>query len=202
MDIITRLNWVDILIVIIMLRTSYVAFQDGLSHEIFPLIGAFLSLVLSLAYYKKIAFIISQNIGGMPISISSFMSFVIIFAAVIFVFKLVRLVFDKIIKVTWHPLIEKFGGLLAGAVKASIITSAILIALVLLPLSYLKWSITDRSLIGMYFLKVGPSIYAKASQILPFVKIGGASFNTEYAVRDVIEDNARETIFLKGELKR
>ena len=62
MNIIMKLNWVDILVVIIMLRTTYVAFQDGLSHEIFPLIGAFSSLVLSLAYYKKIAFIISQNI--------------------------------------------------------------------------------------------------------------------------------------------
>ena len=193
MDIVNKLNWVDILVVIIMLRTSYVAFQDGLSHEIFPMIGAFSGLVLSLAYYKKIASVISQNMGGISVGILEALSFVTLFVAVIFVFKLLRLAFDKIIKVTWHPFIEKLGGFLAGAVKASMITSAILIGLALLPLSYLKWSIGDGSLIGMYFLKIGPSIYAKASRVLPFVKIDGASFNTEYVVRDIIEDNTRET---------
>lgn len=192
MDIVTKLNWVDVLVIIIMLRTSYVAFQDGLSHEIFPLIGVFLSLVLSLAYYNGIAFIISQNIA-IPISILKFLSFTAIFVAVIFAFKLLRLILDKIIKVTWHPLIEKFGGLLAGVVKASIVTSAILIILALLPLSYIKWSIMDRSLTGIYFLKVGPSICAKASQFLPFVRANGASFDTEYMVKEIVQDNTRET---------
>ncbi|MCX5686158.1 MAG: CvpA family protein [Candidatus Omnitrophica bacterium] len=193
MDIVNKLNWVDILVVIIMMRTIYVAFQDGLSHEIFPLLGAFSSLILSLAYYKKIAFIMSQNIGGVAVAILEALSFVTLFVAVIFVFKLLRLVFDKIINVTWHPFIEKFGGLLAGAIKASMITSAILIMLALLPLPYLKWSIGDRSFIGMYFLKIGPSIYAKVSRVLPFIKIDDASFNVEYVVRDIIEDNTRET---------
>lgn len=193
MDIMTKLNWVDILVVIIMVRTSYVAFHDGLSHEIFPLIGAFSSLIFSLAYYNKIADIVSHNIGGMPVGILKFLSFVALFIAVIFIFKLLKVIFDKIIKVTWHPFIEKFGGLLAGAVKASIITSAILIMLALLPLSYLKWSIMDRSLVGTYFLKIGPNIYAKASQVLPFVRIDGASFNTEYIIRAIMQDNGPGT---------
>jgi len=93
----------------------------------------------------------------------------------------------------FNDFIEKFGGLLAGAVKGSMITSALLIMLALMPLSYLKWSIADRSLVGIYFLRIGPSIYAKASRVLPFVKIDGASFNTEYVVRDIVQNNARDT---------
>ncbi len=193
MDIITKLNWVDVLVVIIMLRTSYVAFQDGLSHEIFPLIGAFSSLVLSLNYYKKIALIISQDTGNIPLVVLNCLCFAVLFMGIIFIFKFIRAIFDKIIKVTWHPFIEKFGGLLAGAVKASMITSAILIMLALVPLSYLKWSISQRSLTGMYFLKIGPNIYAKSSRFLPSIKIDGASFDTEYIVRDIVGDKASQT---------
>ena len=192
MDIITKLNWVDVLVVIIMLRTSYVAFQDGLSHEIFPLIGAFSSLVLSLNYYKKIALIISQNTGNIPLDVLNCLSFATLFMGIIFIFKFIRAIFDKIIKVTWHPFIQKFGGLLAGAVKASMITSAILIILALIPLSYIKWSIRERSLSGTYFLKIGPSIYAKTSQFLPSIKAGGASVDAEYIVRDLVGDKASQ----------
>jgi len=193
MDIITKLNWVDLLVAIIMLRTTYVAFQDGLSHEIFPLIGVFSSLILSLHYYKKTASLISQAVINLPLNILNLLSFILLFAAVIFIFKFIKTIFENIVKITWHPFIEKFGGLLAGLGKASMITSAILIMLVLIPLPYLKWSIRDRSLVGMYFLKIGPSVYAKTSRFLPAIKGEGASADSEYIVKDIVSDKAEKT---------
>lgn len=188
MDIITRLNWVDILVIIIMLRTSYVAFQDGLSHEILPVIGVSTSLVLSLYYYKIIAIVISQNMGNLPVGLLNVAAFAAVFAAIIFVFKFVRLIFDKIIKVTWHPLIERFGGLIAGIVKASLVTSAVLIILVLMPLSYLRWSVCERSFSGMYFLRIGPAIYAKVAKVLPVIKYDGASPDEGSVVSGLLAD--------------
>ena len=54
MDIIRRINWVDLLVVILILRISYVAFQEGLSHEIFPIIGGVVIIIVNLHYYERI----------------------------------------------------------------------------------------------------------------------------------------------------
>ena len=161
MEIITKINWVDVLVLIIVLRISYIAFQDGLSHEIFPLIGTVCTLVLSLHYYNKISVFLTTNLAKIPVETANFLSFFVLIIAIGLLFKLIRLIVDKIIKITWNPLIEKFGGLFAGILRALAVASTVLIIIALIPLSYLQWSIRDRSLIGMYFLRIGPAIHEK-----------------------------------------
>lgn len=166
MGIITRINWVDVVAVIIMLRISYVAFHDGLSREIFPLIGSIITLTVSLYYYKKIA----SSIAGMPAELLNFLAFVVLIIAIGFICKLIKFILDKIIKVTWHPLIERLGGLFAGIARAAIITCIVVTAISLMPLSYLQHSVRERSISGMYFLKIGPYIYSKTAAIVPVMK--------------------------------
>ncbi len=75
MEILKQINWVDVLAAIIILRISYVAFQDGLSHEIFPLIGIIGTVVLALHYYNKLAIFISQNVLKAPMDLLNFLTF-------------------------------------------------------------------------------------------------------------------------------
>jgi uncharacterized membrane protein required for colicin V production len=163
----TRFNWVDVLIIIIMLRISYVAFQDGLSHEIFPLLGTAFTVVFSLHYYHKFALFLSQNASGPAITLLDFVSFIIIAVGASFLFRIIKAVLDKMINVTWHPLIEKAGGLLAGIARAGLIASVVLIILSLVPLPYLQRSIRDRSYAGVYFLSIGPVVYEKVLSVMP-----------------------------------
>lgn len=186
MDILTKLNWVDILVIIVMLRTSYVAFQDGLSHEIPSLIGAYICLVFSLAYYKNIASSIYYNFAKIPIDLLNLTAFIFLFFVIGFIFRILKSILDKIVKVSWNPLIEKFGGLLAGIIKGGLVVSAILIVMVLTPLSYLKMSIMEKSLTGMYFLRIGPGVYSMVSGILPYSEMTGRPGSSEDIMRDLI----------------
>lgn len=186
MEIITRINWVDILVLIIVLRISYIAFQDGLSHEIFPLIGTVCTLVLSLHYYNKISSFLITNLAKIPVGLGNFLSFFALIIVIGFIFKLIRSIVDKIIKITWNSLIEKFGGLFAGILRAAVVASTVLIIIALMPLSYLQWSIKDRSLVGMYFLRIGPAIHEKVSAILPTIKIQDETDGKENMVQDII----------------
>ncbi|MDD5422789.1 MAG: CvpA family protein [Candidatus Omnitrophota bacterium] len=190
MELLTRLNWVDVLIVIIMLRISYVAFQDGLSHEIFPLLGSICTVIFALHYYNGIASAISHNMNNVDVSVLEMVIFTLLAVGISFIFKFLKVVIDKIITVTWHPLIEKFGGLLSGIARASIVISIILIILSLMPLSYIQRSIRDRSFAGMYFLRIGPDIYARASGFIPTLRIRGASVKSESLVKDLVSDKA------------
>lgn len=190
MEIISRINWVDVLVLILMVRMSYVALRDGLSHEIFPFIGTILIVVFCLHYYNKLGFFLSQNLANIPLEISNFISFLILVAVLGFLVKLLKGLLDKIIKVEWHPVIEKFGGLVVGIARAYIVTGIVLMVLALMPLSYLQWSIRDKSLTGRYVLMAGPEIYDRVSRFLPTIKIGEASLNKSIILKDFMSNKS------------
>ncbi len=159
MDVMAKANWVDLLVVIIMLRTVYVSFQDGLSRDIFPLFGSILKLILALYFYGKLGSALNSWIAVIPVSICNLAGFLAIVLVSGLALKLLRVLVDAIIKVTWHPLIEKAGGMLVGAFRGAVCASMVLIFLALVPLNYLQRSIEDKSSSGMFFLRIGPAIY-------------------------------------------
>jgi uncharacterized membrane protein required for colicin V production len=167
MEILTRINWVDVLVVILILRMSYVAFSSGLSHEIFPFFGVLAVFALSLRYYKPLAAAISGNLGGIPSEISDCLSFMVLVAALGLIVKFVKVILDKIVKVQWHPVIEKFGGLFVGMLKAYLITAMVLTMFAMIPLPYLQWSVKERSLTGKYILLAGPETRSKLEHFFP-----------------------------------
>jgi uncharacterized membrane protein required for colicin V production len=168
MDILTKINWVDILAVIIVVRISYVALQDGLSHEIFPLVGTVATACISARYYNDLAVFV-QGITGVPVrSLESFI-FIILVLGIGLIFKLTKFLVDILLKVTWHPLVEKAGGLIFGLLRASVVVSIVLMAMSLTPFSYLQYSIKERSLSGPYLLKVVPEISGRVAWVLPAI---------------------------------
>jgi uncharacterized membrane protein required for colicin V production len=192
MDIFSRLNWVDIFVIIIVMRISYVAFQDGLSHQIFPLIGTIGTAVIALHYYHNIALYLYQNAIRLPVKVLDFMSFILLLVGVGLIFKLLRTLSDKIINVTWHPLVEKLGGLFFGFMRSCVAASVILMVLALMPLPYLQHSIRDRSMMGMHFLRIVPNIYGKVSGLLPTFKVETRAVDREDIVQKLAADKSME----------
>ena len=167
MEMLLRMNWVDLLALILVLRTSYVALNDGLSHEIFPLIGSVCMFVFSLHYYVKLALFFHENGIPLPVDILNLISFALVGFLIGILFRFIKVIVDKILTVSWNPLIEKFGGLLAGILRGAILASTVLVIISLIPLPYLQHSIRERSLTGAYFMKIGPAINDRVSGVLP-----------------------------------
>ncbi|MDD5496001.1 MAG: CvpA family protein [Candidatus Omnitrophica bacterium] len=188
LDILKRLNWVDILCIILMIRISYVAFLDGLSHEIFPLIGCVASLVISLRYYIPLATFLTQNVLSMPAEMANFLTFLVLALLTLFMVRIIKALLDKIVAVEWHPLLERFGGLVLGIFKAAIVTSLVLIILLLSPMPYFQRSIRDKSLTGMYFLRAGTVVYENISGLLPAIKIDIPSIKKEDIMGNLSSD--------------
>lgn len=177
MDIISRINWVDILVVIIVLRISYVSFQSGLSHEIFPLIASILTLIIGLRYYSGLGAFASHGFMKLPATVADCLSFIVLIVALVFIFKVLRALLEIILKTEWHPMIERWGGFLVGIAKATVIAAIVLTILALAPFSYLQKSIRERSLTGMYILQIGPFLYNKVYRLLP--GFGQAGFESK-----------------------
>lgn len=166
MGIIREINWIDIVNVIILIRISYVALQDGLSHEIFPLIGTVISAAVSIRYYHPIALKVQEAIQ-VTAPVLDLLSFVMLVAFIGLVIRLLKMLVDAIVKVTWHPFVEKFGGILSGIFRGSIIVSIALTVMTLTGLPYLQYSIKDRSFSGPFFLKVAPRISESLAWAMP-----------------------------------
>ena len=190
MELLTKINWVDVVVIIIMVRISCVAFHDGLSHEIFPFLGALSSLIIALHYYSGVALSISQNVINIPVEILDPVGFIAISLGVGYIFKFLRIIVDKIIKVTWHPAVESLGGLIFGMLRAAVVTSLVLIIIAMVPASYLQRSIRDKSLMGMTFLSIGPVMYSKVSGMLPDITIGGREIRSDNIVQQIIAEKS------------
>lgn len=167
MDVLTRVNWVDVLALILIIRISYVAFQDGLSHEIFPFLTTIFTITITLHYYTSLGEFLTQGVLKFPLVLANFLAFTALAAVSWVVFKFLKIILDKIIKVQWHPAVEKVGGMVIGIMRSFVVVSLVLILLSVTPLSYLQRSIRERSLTGMYFLQIGYDVYGKTSKILP-----------------------------------
>jgi uncharacterized membrane protein required for colicin V production len=172
MEILKHINWVDVLALILILRISYVCSQAGMTHEIFPLIGNAVVLVLSLHFYTRVGNIITKNAPIIPIQIAYFLSFVSIAIVFIIIYKLLNAALNMVLTMEWHPSIEKIGGLIVGIMKAFVVTSLILAMLALMPMPYFQRSIRDKSLTGLQILKIGPVMYGKVAGFLSALKLG------------------------------
>lgn len=166
MELLRHINWVDVLALIIILRISYVSFSHGLSHELFSLFGVYLNTVLVLHYYLRVGLFLSSAIG-LPHEISNFLSFLFLLVGIAFIVLFARKFVDLVVKVTWNPVIERIGGIVSGVARACLTVSLVLMLMMVTPLPYLQWSVRDRSLVGMFFLRIGPAAYAKTYALVP-----------------------------------
>jgi len=190
MHILTKINWVDVLALILVLRMSYVAFQDGLSHEILPVIGSVFMIVFSLHYYQKISSFLYDIGFVVPILLLNPVIFLALNLLIGLLFRVLKSIIDNVIKVSWHPLIEKFGGLIAGLTRGVVLASMVLIFLVIIPLPYLQRSMREKSLTGMYFLRVGPELYEKMSLVLPAMRLDGLPVNSKELTNKLVADKS------------
>lgn len=193
MDIITRINWVDVVIAVIALRIVYTAFADGLSHQIFPFLGSIAMAVLGLRYYTVLGSFISRVTGGIPLRFSEFIAFIMIVTALAFAIRFIKKVIDIIVKVEWHPLIERFGGIIAGIGRAYLIVSIVLIILVLAPVPYLQSSVIERSLMGRHILMGGAEVYEKASAVIPALKGADQQITKSFLINELFGKKEPQT---------
>jgi len=187
MDLLRHINWVDVLALIIIIRISYVSLGHGLSHELFALFGVYLNTLLVIHYYLKMGFLLSE-MTGIPRVISTFVSFLFLLVAISFIVLFGRRIVDFVVKVSWNPVIERVGGILSGIARACLTVSLVLMLMMVTPLPYLQWSVRDRSLTGMFFLRIGPAAYAKTYALVPGLMKKSAALTEADVMSDLTSD--------------
>lgn len=156
-----QFNWLDIFVVILLLRISYIAIKNGFSIELFKLLGTVLATYLSLHYYLIFADYIATRTGANNIPSAYLTSFVLVALAIAgyLVFALLRNIFYRFIQMDAVPNLNKWGGLLFGLSRGVLLVSLIIFILVISGSGYLKGSVSS-SYSGKRLLKIAPSVYS------------------------------------------
>jgi len=150
-------NWLDIGILIIIFRVLYIAIKNGFTTEFFKFLGVICAVYLSMHYNGAVADFIRARLPveeKMPLEFLDFLVFLILAIAGNFVFVLLRNVVNNLIKIEAVSTLNKWGGLLLGALRSVLLVSLILFALVISSIPYLKNSVKDSYL--------GPKVFSTA----------------------------------------
>ncbi|MEW6075995.1 MAG: CvpA family protein [Candidatus Omnitrophota bacterium] len=183
-----RINWVDIVIVIIFARTCYIALKNGLPHELFRFLGTVCAIYFSLHYYTPVSDFFRDrfDLKVVPLDFLDFIFFVFIVVITDLFFFASRSVFARFIKMEAVPRVNKIGGVTLGAFRSILLSGLIVFMLVISSISYLRSSALN-SLSGSSFLKVAPSTYSWLWRHVMSKFMAGERFNeTIQEVQDSI----------------
>lgn len=164
-------NWIDLLIVILLIRSSYVGFTKGFGWELFRFVGYIATVLSAIYYYEFVSQLISDYFPVIS-SFSNLVSFSGIYLAILFIFKFINLLLEKVIKIETFSTIERIGGLLLGFLRGVILTSLLLISLVFTPVPYFEKSVKERSYSGQVVVRFAPFLYEEAALVFPALKFG------------------------------
>jgi uncharacterized protein YkwD len=132
------LNWVDVVLVLIILASALAGLQRGLIRGALDLVAVVISLLIASYGYHRVADLVSSRISMSDI-VANIIGFVIVLVIVQIAFSI--LILGPLTPVIWSirriPLskeIDGFLGVIPGAVKGIVIAAAVALILVLTPL--------------------------------------------------------------------
>lgn len=158
-ELLSRVNWVDLFALILLLRIGYVSSCIGVGKQILPLILSVLILVIILYNYSGIAYFLITRFSISPP--------LCIFLSYLFVTSLSFVIYGIIARITGFFLpqleiavmnVEKALGAVIGVTRAVIIIGLILIGFALAPFRPLENSVKN-SCLAVFFINADLAIY-------------------------------------------
>lgn len=155
-----QFNWLDIFVLILLLRISYVAMRSEFFLELFKFLGTILAVYLSLHYYIVFSDYIGSHIGVNNIPLEYLTSIICVVLGFLgyFIFVVLRKVFYRFMKMEAVPTLNKWGAAILGLTRGVLVASLIIFIMVTSPFGYLKNSVT-HAYSGKYIFKIAPGVY-------------------------------------------
>jgi uncharacterized membrane protein required for colicin V production len=160
-NVIKQFNWVDIFVIILIARICFISYHNGLPVTLFKLLGTICALYLGLHYYTWLSDQIMRFAFAkvFPLTFMDFICFLILMAAGYAIFVILRIMVYRFLKMEAVPLLNKWGGLALGVVRAILVAGLFIYTLRISTAGYLMKS-TVKSCSGKYLLHVAPAVYS------------------------------------------
>lgn len=160
-DIFQQINWVDVLVAILLVRSCYLGFKNGLFIEFFKTLGTISAIYFAMHYYTLFSDLLGNRfkIEKIPLEFLDFIVFVILAIVSYGFFVGLRYSLSRFIKTEVVPLLNKWGALFIGLVRGLFLVSLVAFMLLISTVGYLKDSV-NNSYSGKRLIKVATSTYS------------------------------------------
>ncbi len=166
MTFLPQTNWVDIIVVIFLIRGGYIGLNQGFSVELFKTLGTVVATVVAFLYYAQAGEWLAAHSFLSPQALNPIV-FLLLFFLFIIVFKIVRMLMFKILHLGFYGRLEQWGGLILGLARSAVFASLFLFMLTLIPVEYFRQSVQEKSFSGSYLIKVAPQVLDFVVQFEP-----------------------------------
>lgn len=174
-----RLNWIDFIVFVIMVRALYVGSKRGLIPELTTLIGLAAAQVVSLQHAGSVVSFLAERVR-LPVPEKWLYLFFVgaLFIATYLIFGLIHRGLSKLLRLETATGVNRWGGLLLGFLRGGYLTSLILVVLSRAPSGALEKEIKERSWSAPYLIQAAPKVYEAVLQVYPF-RTGAGSLTAD-----------------------
>jgi len=150
--------WVDIVAIVVAIILIYKSYQQGLLSSAFRLAGLIIGIIVAANLGSWASDIFIMQFGWSQ-QLSQIIGYIAIFLIVIILAQVIGYFLRSIIHAIKLGWLDKFGGLLLGALKAGIIMSLVFLLLMAIPTDTLGKDIKEKSFTYKILGGFAPSIY-------------------------------------------
>ena len=165
-------NWVDLIIVIILLRTCYNGYGRGVLAETFNLLGAVSATVVTINYWDLVAGWLRPWLWIEP-TLANFLVFSGFFLMLIF---LVHVILRRITElVKWERLhwVTQGLGLILGGLRGLWWSGVLLLILTASNVTYFQNSVEERSVLGPHLVELSRENLQRVVERFPGAPLKG-----------------------------
>lgn len=160
------MNWIDGILIALLLAMVIVGSKKGLIRELMAFVLFFAAIIFSINYIDHFAVWIYNQLGGSPL-ISAFLSFIILLAISYAAFKIAGIIFYKVVQLKKTGRRDQIGGALVGFLRGWLAVSFLTFLVFLLPMPNAFYTAFETSFFGPTIAKTIPVLYDNTSPVHP-----------------------------------
>ena len=163
----SNMNWIDILLIIILIFFMVKGLIRGIILEVLTLAGMVVAYLIALRQVEWAAAIIAQFIDIPPV-VATALGFLLLFIGVIVVFRFVAIILHKIIKRTPVNALNRGGGVFIGSLKGVLIASLVANLIAIIPITNKAFTMKRGHSILLCPIKtVAPLLFNSVKRAIP-----------------------------------
>ncbi|MFH1191765.1 MAG: CvpA family protein [Candidatus Omnitrophota bacterium] len=160
LELLSKLNFFDFIILIILIRICSIGAKMGFSIEIFKLLGVTFSTYIGLHYYAVISALIQSQFlpKGVPLEVIDFIIFLLLVVIGYLCFVVLRNILFRFMQFNAIPKINQFFGLVLGIGRGFLVVGLLSFTLVISNVAYFSNSV-KYAYLGQRALAISPRVY-------------------------------------------
>lgn len=160
------MNIVDYVLMALLLAMVIVGSKKGLLRELTAMFTLIPAVIVSINFMDSFSLVVYEKVGGDPMVVT-FLSFIILLGVAYAAFKIIGIVFAKMIKLQRRGRKDQMGGAFIGFMRGWVVISFVFFLLFLLPMPAGFYLSVQDSFFAPTLLKTVPFIFESSSPFHP-----------------------------------